>query len=220
MVRQHQQQENLKFLSHFKRKFIIKTGRRPAGRAAGSEKVKPTTEFFQLRANGSPIATRCIQVCEMVMWFFFFNSIYYHHHHHVLGNMGSYDLLPHIIIKSWFTSVFFQLRHLANPIYIFIIVSSYWCFFSQVCSYYYVFTFISPHNAPKKNLECLHLIFITNLQFFMCFLRASLFYFSIHPRYSLHCPQQLHFCCQSLFLRLSSLRGLFTKYWDTFYIYL
>lgn len=85
--------------------------------------------------------------------------------------------------------MFFQLYHLANPIYIFITVSSYWFFFSQVCSYYYVFTFISPHNAPKKNLECLHLIFITNLQFFMCFLRASLFYFSIYPKYSLHCPQ-------------------------------
>uniref|UniRef100_A0A0B7B8B3 Gelsolin-like domain-containing protein n=2 Tax=Arion vulgaris TaxID=1028688 RepID=A0A0B7B8B3_9EUPU len=62
VVRQHQQQENLKFLSHFKRKFIIRTGRRPAGRAAGSEKVKPTTELFQLRANGSTIATRCIQL--------------------------------------------------------------------------------------------------------------------------------------------------------------
>ncbi|XP_059178446.1 protein flightless-1 homolog [Physella acuta] len=62
VVRQFQQQENLKFLSHFKRKFIIKLGKRPAARPAGSEKIKPATEFFQLRANGSPIATRCIQL--------------------------------------------------------------------------------------------------------------------------------------------------------------
>ncbi|KAI8796832.1 protein flightless-1 [Biomphalaria glabrata] len=62
VVRQFQQQENLTFLSHFKRKFIIKLGKRPAGRPADSAKVKPSTEFFQLRANGSPIATRCIQL--------------------------------------------------------------------------------------------------------------------------------------------------------------
>ena len=69
VVRQHQQQENLKFLSHFKRKFIVRLGKRPLGRApaavGGNDKVKsakPSTELFQLRANGSPIATRCIQV--------------------------------------------------------------------------------------------------------------------------------------------------------------
>jgi len=65
VVRQHQQQENLKFLSHFKRKFVIRLGKRPAAPPArGEVKVpqKPTTEFFQLRANGSPIANRCIQL--------------------------------------------------------------------------------------------------------------------------------------------------------------
>ena len=72
VVRQHQQQENLKFLSHFKRKFIIRLGKRPLGRAPASmngdenksKPAKPSTELFQLRANGSPIATRCIQVSE------------------------------------------------------------------------------------------------------------------------------------------------------------
>ncbi|XP_035825487.1 protein flightless-1 homolog isoform X3 [Aplysia californica] len=65
VVRQHQQQENLKFLSHFKRKFVIRMGKRMASGAASGgtpERVKPSTEFFQLRANGSPIATRCIQL--------------------------------------------------------------------------------------------------------------------------------------------------------------
>ncbi|GFS01023.1 protein flightless-1 homolog [Elysia marginata] len=70
VVRQHQQQENLKFLSHFKRKFIIRLGKRPLGRIPTSasadankgKPAKPSTELFQLRANGSPIATRCIQL--------------------------------------------------------------------------------------------------------------------------------------------------------------
>ncbi|XP_076458808.1 protein flightless-1 homolog isoform X1 [Babylonia areolata] len=65
VVRQQQQQENLKFLSHFKRKFIIRMGKRPS--RAGSPAltpVKPSTEFYQLRANGSPIATRCVQLLK------------------------------------------------------------------------------------------------------------------------------------------------------------
>ena len=63
VVRQQQQQENLKFLSHFKRKFIIRIGKRPARAGSpGQVPAKPSTEFFQLRANGSAIATRCVQV--------------------------------------------------------------------------------------------------------------------------------------------------------------
>ncbi|KAK7501988.1 hypothetical protein BaRGS_00006740 [Batillaria attramentaria] len=63
VVRQHQQQENLKFLSHFKRKFIIRIGKRPSRAGSpGQVPSKPSTEFFQLRANGSPIATRCVQL--------------------------------------------------------------------------------------------------------------------------------------------------------------
>jgi len=76
VVRMHQQQENLKFLSHFKLKFVIHQGPRrkpptprggenipsesPPAWAPGAE--KPAVELFQLRANGSPLTTRCIQI--------------------------------------------------------------------------------------------------------------------------------------------------------------
>lgn len=63
VVRTHQQQENLKFLSHFKRQFIIRQGKRKIG---GGEVKKTDIEFFHLRANGSPIATRCIQVIVLL----------------------------------------------------------------------------------------------------------------------------------------------------------
>lgn len=59
VVRTHQQQENLKFMSHFKRKFIIRKGKR---RQPGQDAPKPQVEFFELRANGGIISTRCIQV--------------------------------------------------------------------------------------------------------------------------------------------------------------
>lgn len=55
----HQQQENLKFLSHFKLKFIIHQGRRKQPHVAGE---KLPVELFQLRANGSALTTRCIQI--------------------------------------------------------------------------------------------------------------------------------------------------------------
>ena len=58
-----QQQENLKFLSHFKMKFIIHQGKRKTVKAAGE---KLPVELFHMRANGSPLTTRCIQVC--VAW--------------------------------------------------------------------------------------------------------------------------------------------------------
>uniref|UniRef100_T1J3P6 Gelsolin-like domain-containing protein n=1 Tax=Strigamia maritima TaxID=126957 RepID=T1J3P6_STRMM len=56
VLRTHQQQENLKFMSHFKRKFIIRQGRRN-----DVERVSQT-EFFHVRSNGSLLCTRCIQV--------------------------------------------------------------------------------------------------------------------------------------------------------------
>jgi len=60
VVRMHQQQENLKFLSHFEQKFIIHQGRRKqTSREAGE---KQPVELFQLRANGSPLALRCVQI--------------------------------------------------------------------------------------------------------------------------------------------------------------
>ena len=54
-----QQQENLKFLSHFKTKFIIHDGKRKAVRAEGES---APVEFFHIRSNGSLLTTRCVQV--------------------------------------------------------------------------------------------------------------------------------------------------------------
>ncbi|KAK6187545.1 hypothetical protein SNE40_005543 [Patella caerulea] len=61
VVRQFQQQENLKFLSHFKRKFVIREGSR---KCKNDPTIKPLTEFYHLRANGSHIATRCVQLMK------------------------------------------------------------------------------------------------------------------------------------------------------------
>lgn len=60
VVRIQQQQENLKFMAHFKRKFIIKTGRRKA--VAESSEKKNKVEFYHLRSNGSALCTRMIQI--------------------------------------------------------------------------------------------------------------------------------------------------------------
>ncbi|XP_014398336.1 PREDICTED: protein flightless-1 homolog isoform X3 [Myotis brandtii] len=56
VVRMTQQQENSKFLSHFKRKFIIHRGRRKAAQGA----LQPS--LYQIRTNGSALCTRCIQI--------------------------------------------------------------------------------------------------------------------------------------------------------------
>ena len=49
-----QQQENPKFLSHFKRKFIIHRGKRKAAQGA----LQPS--LYQIRTNGSALCTRCL----------------------------------------------------------------------------------------------------------------------------------------------------------------
>jgi hypothetical protein len=59
VVRTHQQQENLKFMAHFKRKFIIHQGRR---KAAASRDRPPPVEFYHLRSNGSALCTRLVQI--------------------------------------------------------------------------------------------------------------------------------------------------------------
>lgn len=59
VVRTHQQQENLKFMAHFKRRFVIHTGRRKEKKPA--DQAAPV-EFFQLRSNGSALYTRLVQV--------------------------------------------------------------------------------------------------------------------------------------------------------------
>nr|XP_053631207.1 protein flightless-1-like isoform X2 [Cherax quadricarinatus] len=90
VVRMHQQQEAVKFMAHFKRKFVIHTGRRrqekqpvkmeeepqevnakavkpkfkPKQRPepVPEEPQKPQPELFHMRSNGSPLFTRCIQI--------------------------------------------------------------------------------------------------------------------------------------------------------------
>ncbi|KAJ8964532.1 hypothetical protein NQ314_004827 [Rhamnusium bicolor] len=56
VVRTYQQQENMKFMAHFKRKFIIKQGKR-------KQKIdKKAVEFYHLRSNGSALYTRLVQI--------------------------------------------------------------------------------------------------------------------------------------------------------------
>ncbi|CAH1118897.1 unnamed protein product [Phaedon cochleariae] len=56
VVRTYQQQENMKFMAHFKRKFIIKQGKR------NRKLEKNAVEFYHLRSNGSALYTRLVQI--------------------------------------------------------------------------------------------------------------------------------------------------------------
>ncbi|KAL9915605.1 FLII actin remodeling protein [Glossina fuscipes fuscipes] len=60
VVRIPQQQENLKFLAHFKRKFIIHTGKRKDRSKTADGKA--AVEFFHLRSNGGALCARLIQI--------------------------------------------------------------------------------------------------------------------------------------------------------------
>lgn len=60
VMRIHQQQENLKFMSHFKGKFIIKHGRRK--QKLRTPQGKLPVEFYHLRSNGGALCTRLIQI--------------------------------------------------------------------------------------------------------------------------------------------------------------
>lgn len=72
VIRIFQQQEPMKFLSHFKQKFIIHSGRRPRtsvmvnpSEDADQEILSPVPEeprLYQLRSNNSPLTLRCVQV--------------------------------------------------------------------------------------------------------------------------------------------------------------
>jgi hypothetical protein len=76
VVRMYQQQENHKFLSHFKRKLVIRRGRRVLNAVSGVPGREYSRalaiafcvstvgwpELFEVRANGSAICTRTIQV--------------------------------------------------------------------------------------------------------------------------------------------------------------
>ena len=59
VVRMHQQQENLKFMSHFPSGLIIKRGKRKEKRGPS---WKAETEFYHLRCNGSSLYRRCVQI--------------------------------------------------------------------------------------------------------------------------------------------------------------
>ncbi|KAB0794381.1 hypothetical protein PPYR_11220 [Photinus pyralis] len=55
VVRTHQQQENMKFMAHFKRKLIIHQGKR-------KQTNKNAVEFYHLRSNGSALYSRLLQI--------------------------------------------------------------------------------------------------------------------------------------------------------------
>jgi hypothetical protein len=59
VIRMQQQQENLKFMSHFKSGLIIKKGKR---RQELLPNFKASSEFFHIRANGSNLCRRCIEI--------------------------------------------------------------------------------------------------------------------------------------------------------------
>lgn len=59
VVRTHQQQENVKFMSHFSRRFIIKDGKRKESNKVNGQ---APVELYELRSNGSALCTRLVQV--------------------------------------------------------------------------------------------------------------------------------------------------------------
>lgn len=56
VIQMHQQQENFKFLSHFRQKFVIHRGKRKSGLPQ-----KPVG-FYHLRSNRNPLTLRCIEI--------------------------------------------------------------------------------------------------------------------------------------------------------------
>lgn len=56
VVRMTQQQENPKFLSHFKRRFVIHRGKRK------EKAIPPQPSLYHIRTNGGALCTRCIQI--------------------------------------------------------------------------------------------------------------------------------------------------------------
>ncbi|XP_078491271.1 protein flightless-1 homolog isoform X2 [Ciona intestinalis] len=62
VVKMKQQQENLKFLSHFHQKFIITNGSRKDVANIRSGKQEDLTQFYQIRSNGGMLTTRCVEI--------------------------------------------------------------------------------------------------------------------------------------------------------------
>ena len=66
VVKMQQQQENLKFMSHFSNGLVIKKGSRRASKLEPNWTSSP--EFYQIRSNGSALCRRCIQVkCDSAL---------------------------------------------------------------------------------------------------------------------------------------------------------
>lgn len=61
VVKMRQQQENLKFLSHFHQKFVVFKGSRKEA-ALRKEKMDEQPQFFHIRSNGGALTTRCIEI--------------------------------------------------------------------------------------------------------------------------------------------------------------
>lgn len=57
--RMKQQQEDMYFLAHFLRKMVIHSG---SYRDRDAPERSNAVQFYHLRMNGTPVATRCIQV--------------------------------------------------------------------------------------------------------------------------------------------------------------
>nr|CAB3246483.1 protein flightless-1 homolog [Phallusia mammillata] len=62
VVKMKQQQENLKFLSHFHEKFVISNGSRKKAAAIEQNQIEDQTQFYHIRSNGGLLSTRCIEI--------------------------------------------------------------------------------------------------------------------------------------------------------------
>jgi hypothetical protein len=60
VIQMQQQQENVKFMSHFKNGLVIRQGSRRASKLDPTWKASP--EFYHIRSNASPLCRRCIQI--------------------------------------------------------------------------------------------------------------------------------------------------------------
>ncbi|VEL29449.1 unnamed protein product [Protopolystoma xenopodis] len=59
----HQQQEDLVFLAHFRQQFVIHLGHY---KDRYSDTLTNSVQMYHLRANGNPIASRCIEVRHFI----------------------------------------------------------------------------------------------------------------------------------------------------------
>ncbi|XP_076808004.1 protein flightless-1 homolog [Clavelina lepadiformis] len=62
VVKMKQQQENLKFLSHFHQKFIISNGSRKEAMLDKERKALDQPQFYHIRSNGGLLTTRCVEI--------------------------------------------------------------------------------------------------------------------------------------------------------------